>query len=67
MHFDAREITAMLTMVFGSLLALFSIPEKEIVQHLLYYALKYLSNPVARFSSLLNTVICGLLCRSLLF
>ena len=67
MHFDAREITAMLTMVFGSLLALFSIPEKEIVQRLLYYALKYLSTPVARFSSLLNTVICRLLCRSLLF
>ena len=40
MHFDAREITAMLTMVFGSLLALFSIPEIDIVQRLLYYALK---------------------------
>ena len=31
MHLDAREITAMLTMVFVSLLALFSIPEIEIV------------------------------------
>ena len=31
MHFDAREITTMLTMVFVSLFALFSIPEIEIV------------------------------------
>ena len=31
MHFDASEITTMLTMVFGSLCALFSIPEIEIV------------------------------------
>ena len=31
MHLDAREITTMLTMVFVSLLALFSIPEIEIV------------------------------------